>query len=95
MPRFFSALIATVFLLCLIETDAAGQSAPQDGSGSKTYAMIMGISTYKFINPLSFADADAELFRDFLKSPAGGKLPDSSIYFLKIEDAKAANFLVK
>ena len=94
MPRFFSALIATVLLICLIETDAVGQSAP-DGSGPRTYAMIMGISSYKFINPLSFADADAELFRDFLKSPAGGKLPDSSIYFLKNEEAKAANFLVK
>jgi hypothetical protein len=46
-------------------------------------------------SPLSFADSDAELFRDFLKSGGGGKLPDSNIYFLKNEEAKAANFLVK
>ena len=32
-----------------------------DTSGPQSYAMIMGISTYKFIRPLSFADKDAEL----------------------------------
>jgi len=95
MRRVSSALIATVFLFCLIKTDAAAQAAQNDTSGRRTFAMIMGISTYKFIQPLSFADSDAELFRDFLKSPAGGKLPDSNVYFLKNEEAKAANFLVK
>ena len=91
MPKVLSAVIATVLFLCLIKTEVTAQ----DNSDRRSYAMIMGISTYKFIRPLSFADSDAELFRDFLKSPAGGKLPDSSIYFLKNEDAKAANFLVK
>ena len=95
MPRVFSALIAIVFLLCLIKTDAVAQAAPPDNQDRRTFAMVMGISTYKFIRPLSFADSDAELFRDFLKSPAGGKLADSNIYFLKNEEAKAANFLVK
>ena len=91
MPRVFKAFVATVLLLSLIKTDVAAQDNPE----RRSYAMIMGISTYKFIRPLSFADADAELFRDFLKSPAGGKLADSNIYFLKNEEAKAANFLVK
>ncbi len=94
MPRALKPIFATILLIGLIQTNMAGQAATQDGE-RKTYAMIMGISTYKFIRPLSFADSDAELFRDFLKSPAGGKLPDSSIYFLKNEEAKAANFLVK
>ncbi len=61
----------------------------------RTFAMVMGISTYKFIRPLTYADSDAELFRDFLKSGSGGNLPDSNIYFLKNEDVKAANFFVK
>jgi len=97
MLRALSAFLATILAFCLIENDAVGQVAQtsQDTSNRRTFAMIMGISTYKFIRPLSFADSDAELFRDFLKSGGGGKLPDSNIYFLKNEEAKAANFLVK
>jgi len=97
MQRALLASLLTILSFCLIENDVAGQVAQtsQDTSVHRTFAMIMGISTYKFIRPLSFADSDAELFRDFLKSGSGGKLPDSNIYFLKNEDAKAANFLVK
>jgi len=97
MPRLFAAFIASILFSCLIQTNVAGQAAqsPQDTGGHRTFAMIMGISSYKFIRPLSFADSDAELFRDFLKSGSGGKLADSNIYFLKNEEAKAANFLVK
>lgn len=97
MQRALLAFLLTILSVCFVENDVAGQVAQTtpDASGSRTFAMIMGISTYKFIRPLSFADADAELFRDFLKSSGGGKLPDSNIYFLKNEDAKAANFLVK
>src|SRR5687767_13630870 len=97
MQRALLAILLTILSFCLIENDVAGQVAQtsQDTSGHRTYAMIMGISSYKFIRPLSFADSDAELFRDFLKSGSGGKLADSNIYFLKNEEAKAANFLVK
>ena len=94
MHQALKAFHATILIVGLIQTDVAGQTVPQD-SEHKTYAMVMGISTYKFIRPLAYADSDAELFRDFLKSPGGGKVPDSNIYFLKNEDAKAANFLVK
>jgi tetratricopeptide (TPR) repeat protein len=97
MSRALSAFIAVFLFSSLIQTDAAGQLSPssQDTSTHRSFAMIMGISAYKFIRPLAFADSDAELFRDFLKSSGGGKLPDSNIYFLKNEEAKAANFLVK
>ncbi len=97
MRKSISALIAACLVhLCMV-SNATGFSGfnHSDTTVSRTFAMIMGISTYKFIQPLSYADSDAELFRDFLKSPGGGKVPDSSIYFLKNEDAKAANFLVK
>ena len=66
-----------------------------DTAVPRTYAMIMGISTYKFIRPLSYADKDAELFKDFLKSPAGGNLKDTNLYFLENEEAKMANFWIK
>ena len=66
-----------------------------DTTGPQTYAMIMGISTYKYIRPLNYADKDAEMLRDFLKSPAGGKMNDDNIYCLLNEDAIAAKFWVK
>jgi tetratricopeptide (TPR) repeat protein len=97
MSKALSAFFATILVTCLIQTDVVGQvsAQTQDTSTRRTFAMIMGISTYKFIQPLGYADSDAELFRDFLKSSGGGRVADSNIYFLKNEEAKAANFLVK
>jgi tetratricopeptide (TPR) repeat protein len=95
MPKAFSPFIALILLFSFVSYDAAGQVTTSATSEPRTFAMVMGISSYKFIRPLSFADSDAELFRDFLKSPSGGRLPDSNIYFLKNEEAKAANFMVK
>ena len=57
--------------------------------------MIMGISEYKYIRPLAYADDDAELLRDYLKSPAGGSLNDTNIYFLKNDKALQAAFFIK
>lgn len=64
-------------------------------SGPQTFAMIMGISAYKYVRPLTYADKDAEMFRDYLKSPAGGKLPEDNIYTLLNEQATLANFYTK
>lgn len=97
MRKPVSSIITVCLLHFCLSLNAADSSpfAPVDTTSPRTFAMIMGISSYKYIRPLAFADSDAELFRDFLKSNGGGKLPDSNIYFLKNEDAKAANFLVK
>ncbi len=61
----------------------------------QTYALIIGISNYKYIRPLTYADRDAELFRDFLRSSAGGNLPNDNVFCLLNEEAKAGNFWVK
>ncbi|HRF24794.1 MAG TPA: caspase family protein, partial [Chitinophagaceae bacterium] len=78
---------------------ATAQSPPKPRdttiSGPQTFAMIMGISKYKYVRPLTYADKDAEMFRDFLQSPAGGKLPDDNIYTLLNEQATLANFYQK
>lgn len=84
------------FMLLLVQSKAQVTTAPAaNDTSSKTYAMIIGISNYKFIQPLDFADKDAGLFRDFLKSPGGGKIDSSNIFVLLNEEAKAANFWVK
>ena len=75
--RFF---IPIGFLLLLLAGNPlsaqVGPPKPRDTTitGPQTFAMIMGISKYKHVRPLNYADKDAEMFRDFLKSPAGGGL---------------------
>jgi len=54
------------------------------------YAVIVGISNYKYVTPLSFADQDALLFKEFLQSKAGGSLKDDNILLLINDDAKAS-----
>ena len=60
-----------------------------------TYAVIVGIADYKITDyrtgDLKFADKDAIRFTDFLKSPAGGNVPNQNIKVLtnKIATQKA------
>jgi tetratricopeptide (TPR) repeat protein len=76
-----------------------GQSPPKPRdstvTGPQTFAMIMGISSYKYVRPLSFADKDAIMFKDYLKSPAGGKIGEDNIFMLLNEQALLANFYTK
>jgi len=60
--------------------------------GPQTFAIVMGVSKYKYVRPLVYADKDAELFRDFLKSPGGGRLKDDNIYCLLNDQANNSNF---
>ncbi|HVT84855.1 MAG TPA: tetratricopeptide repeat protein [Chitinophagaceae bacterium] len=95
-PVFIIALLLSFLFLGSTDLHAQNAStAAPDTSGPRTFAMIMGISNYKYIRPLNYADKDAELFRDFMKSPGEGNLPDDHVYCLLNEDAKAANFWVK
>jgi len=91
--------ILSIILLLAISHQAAAQAPPKPRdttiTGPQTFAMVIGISKYKFVRPLTYADKDAEMFRDFLKSPAGGKLPEDNIYTLLNEQATLANFYTK
>jgi Tfp pilus assembly protein PilF len=76
-------------LLLLLFTGPAvfPQSAPPS-----TYAVIAGISSYasKGIPALRFANKDAAAFSDYLKTEAGGKVPDDNIKLLVNEEATTA-----
>lgn len=61
----------------------------------KSYAMIIGISNYKHIRPLSFADSDAGLFKEYLQARGVGNIPDDRMLYLVNEQATSANFWVK
>jgi tetratricopeptide (TPR) repeat protein len=99
MGKYLSILLATTLFLLSGVNKSAAQVTPgpktDSARGPQTFAMIMGISTYKYIRPLTYADKDAEMFRDYLKSPAGGKTNENNIYCLLNEQAMAANFWVK
>ena len=90
----FSCL-ATLISLIFPKTGWSQTLTDTSSTDPQSYALIIGISNYKFIRSLSYADKDAELFRDFMKSPGGGNLKEDNIFCLLNEDAKAANFWVK
>lgn len=98
MPKNTSFIFALLLFIAM-GTDALGQAPPKPRdttiTGPQTFAMVMGISTYKFVRPLTYADKDAEMFRDFLKSPGGGHLPEDNIYMLLNDQATSANFYSK
>ncbi len=56
-----------------------------------TYAIIIGISDYKQVSDLQYADKDAQAFESFLLSDAGGKTPKSNIETFINENATRNN----
>ena len=103
MRKYFAVVIMfSAFFLQMLSNAFAQENVadtPKDSvksvSGGQTYAMILGISTYKHIRPLSYADSDAELFRNYLKSAGAGNLADDHILYMVNEEATSANFWVK
>ena len=63
-------------------------TAIQKGS---TYAIIVGISDYKVVPDLQYADKDAQAFESFLLSEAGGKIPTTNIETFLNENATRTN----
>ena len=91
-----SCCLVMIFLLLLYQATAQDTSAPQtkgvhvqasatagQAVNGTTYALVVGISSYKKITRLNYADKDAIAFRDFLVSKAGGNVnPDNIRLYL-------------
>ncbi|HEX7845285.1 MAG TPA: tetratricopeptide repeat protein, partial [Chitinophagaceae bacterium] len=95
MRKYRSIVIGCLlFILCSQASYAQAPPTPRDTTvpGPQTFAMIMGISSYKYVRPLTYADKDAEMFKEYLKSPAGGKIRDDNIFMLLNEQAVSAIF---
>lgn len=59
-------------------------------TGSNTYALVVGISKYgNGIESLQYANRDAAVFADFLRSKAGGSVPSENIRFLQDSTASS------
>ncbi|MBK8605393.1 MAG: caspase family protein [Chitinophagaceae bacterium] len=63
--------------------------------GPQTFAIVVGVSEYKYVKPLTYADKDAILFSDYLKSPGGGSVNGDNIFMLLNEEASNSNFWTK
>jgi len=88
---FFILMTQSQFILA--QTPLFGRDSTINGP--QTFALVMGISKYQHVRPLSYADKDAEMFRDYLKSPEGGSVKDGNIYCLLNEQASSINFWTK
>lgn len=90
-------LIVSALLLYCTSINSQAPLKPRDPSikGPQTFAIIMGVSKYKFVRPLAYADKDAELFRDYLKSPGGGSVKEENIFCLLNDQALNSNFWTK
>lgn len=82
--------LLTTASLCKAQTPL--KTRDNSVSGPQTFAMIIGISKYKYVRPLNYADKDAQLFKDYLKSPGGGSVKDDNIYMLLNDKANNSNF---
>ncbi len=88
----YSILLFTVINLFAQKGVVPLQSRNNQLTTNNTYAVIIGISDYQSpqIPDLQFADRDALAFADWIKSPAGGSLPDSNTIVLTNDSATMA-----
>ena len=100
-PVFMRKFLGLAFLLLFSAflSGVAGQTPlkARDTTiiGPQTFAIVMGISKYKYIRPLTYADKDAELFRDYLRSSGGGNVKEENIFCLLNEQAINSVFWTK
>ncbi|MCC6753390.1 MAG: caspase family protein [Saprospiraceae bacterium] len=98
--RFLAGLLFSLVIITPIRAQVKGaspQSNLQDlAKSGSTYAVVIGISNYRdpLIPDLKYADRDAEAFANWLRSPAGYSLPDSSIRFLANQQATTAQMIM-
>jgi hypothetical protein len=65
-----------------------------DDSAVKIYAVIVGVANYNHLPALKYTDDDAYQLYAFLKSPAGGAVPDEQIELL-IDDAASQQRIIR
>lgn len=81
--------ISTFFSFCQKRGISAINKPPT--TNGNIYAIIIGISTYKNIKHLQFADKDAKSFENYLLSEGGGNLLKSNIETFLNEKASRTN----
>lgn len=91
-PGGFMRYIVQLIAGILLYISVPAQTVNQASSTGNVYALLVGISKYGDPNipQLQFANKDAEIFADFLKSKAGGSVPKENIRLLTDSNASIA-----
>jgi tetratricopeptide (TPR) repeat protein len=85
-------LISAMSVISQVNNKGVSVNNNQSGNASTNiHALIVGISKYQNVPGLSYADADAYSFYNFLISPAGGNVDSNNIKLLMNENATSAN----
>ncbi len=86
---FFLALVFSTLAVFAQNTKGVTPVESREEPLGSTRAIIIGISNYKEIEDLKYADRDAMAFYNFLVSNAGGNIDSSNIQILLNEKAAA------
>jgi len=84
--------IPHLFFLAFLFLSYSSFSQKNNSIEGDVYAIVVGISKYHYIKPLNYADNDAALFNELLRSGAGGQAKPENIFLLKNDSANAGNF---
>ena len=84
-------LLITIFVSAQNEKGGKMSAAPIIPTPTRTYALVIGISKYESFRSLNYADKDATVFYDYLRSNAGGRIDSADIFFRTNEKAKAGD----
>lgn len=84
-------LLLTIFASAQDEKGGKMSAAPIIAKPTRTYALVIGISKYESFRSLNYADKDATVFYDYLRSNAGGRIDSADIFFRTNEKAKAGD----
>ena len=93
MKNIFLFCLVLFFYSALLSQNNNGLAADRSLAVSgKVYAVIVGISKYQNngITQLEYADRDAKVFAGYLKSKAGGSVPEENIRLLTNDTATFA-----
>ncbi len=86
----FCLVFAHTFAQGVAEGGTIANTADQSTPG-KTWGVVVGISKYKNIQGLNYADRDAQVFYDYLvKTDGGPKIDPSQVKLLLNENALSA-----
>ena len=91
----FVSLLLLIGIVSPVQSQSPLKFRDENLPNPQTFAFIVGISKYEFVRPLTYADKDAQLFKNFLQSPGGGNVKDENIFMLLNEEATNQNFWVK
>ena len=91
--EYYASFVINAGATPLVKSTRPVISAGSSQFGGRRYALVVGVSRYKFheggLNDLEYADADSRSIADFLKTRAGFK--DADISYLDNEKATVEN----